>query len=91
MNKKELISNVTEKANVSKKIATEAVDAVFESIMDALSKGDRVQLAGFGTFEVRERAAREGLNPRTKEKISVPACKTPAFKAGKQFKDTINK
>ncbi|WP_114165609.1 HU family DNA-binding protein [Exiguobacterium sp. TNDT2] len=89
MNKTELIQAVAEKANVSKKDATQVVEATFESITEALQNGDKIQLIGFGTFEVRERAARKGRNPRTKEDIEIPASKVPAFKAGKALKDAV--
>ncbi|MCT4781799.1 MULTISPECIES: HU family DNA-binding protein [Exiguobacterium] len=89
MNKTELIQAVAEKANVSKKEATTVVEATFESITEALQNGEKIQLIGFGTFEVRERAARKGRNPRTKEDIEIPASKVPAFKAGKALKDAV--
>ncbi|MCA0980049.1 MULTISPECIES: HU family DNA-binding protein [Exiguobacterium] len=89
MNKTELIQAVAEKANVSKKEATVVVEATFESITEALQNGEKIQLIGFGTFEVRERAARKGRNPRTKEDIEIPASKVPAFKAGKALKDAV--
>ncbi|MCC9623684.1 HU family DNA-binding protein [Thalassospira sp. MA62] len=89
MNKTELIQAVTEKADVSKKEATKIVEATFESITEALQNGEKIQLIGFGTFEVRERAARKGRNPRTKEDIEIPASKVPAFKAGKALKDAV--
>ncbi|RHB51069.1 HU family DNA-binding protein [Exiguobacterium sp. AM39-5BH] len=89
MNKTELIQAVTEKAEVSKKDATKIVEATFESITEALQNGEKIQLIGFGTFEVRERAARKGRNPRTKEDIEIPASKVPAFKAGKALKDAV--
>ena len=91
MTKTELVSAVAEKAELSKKDAEKAVAAVVESITDALVNGDKVQLVGFGTFEVRDRAAREGKNPLTGEKINIPASKSPAFKAGKALKDVVNK
>ena len=91
MTKTELISAVAEKANLTKKDADKAVSAVFEAVTDALAKGDKVQLVGFGTFEVRERAAKEGINPATKQKMNIPAKKVPAFKAGKALKDVIAK
>ena len=91
MNKSELVAEVATKAEVSKKDATAAVDAVFQAITDALTNGDKVQLVGFGTFEVKDRAARQGLNPRTKEPITIPASKVPAFKAGKALKDAVAK
>ncbi|MFP7169411.1 HU family DNA-binding protein [Terribacillus sp. 7520-G] len=89
MNKTELINTVAEKSDLSKKDATKAVDAVFDSIMDSLKQGDKVQLIGFGNFEVRERAARKGRNPQTGNEIEIPASKVPAFKAGKALKDSV--
>jgi DNA-binding protein HU-beta len=89
LNKAELVSKVAEKAGLSKKDSEKAVAAVFDSIQDTLKAGDKVQLVGFGTFEVRERGARIGRNPRTAEKIEIPASKVPAFKAGKALKDAI--
>ena len=89
MNKTELISAVAEKAAISKKDADAAVAAVFDSVIEALKGGDKVQLVGFGTFEVRARAARTGRNPQTKQTIQIPASKAPVFKAGKAFKDAI--
>lgn len=89
MNKTELVAAVAAKAEISKKDAEAAVAAVFSSITDALADGDKVALVGFGTFDVKERAARTGLNPRTKEKIVIPASKAPAFKAGKALKDAV--
>ena len=88
MNKTDLVNAVAQ-AGFSKKDADAAVTAVFDSITDALKSGDKVQLVGFGTFAVRSRAAKEGLNPRTKEKISIPASKVPGFKAGKALKDAV--
>ncbi len=89
MNKGELISAVAEKAGISKKAADAAVGAFFESVTESLKKGDKVSLIGFGNFEIRERAAREGINPLTKEKIKIAAAKVPAFKPGKALKDSI--
>ena len=89
MNKTDLVAAVAAKAELSKKDAEAAVAAVFASITDALADGDKVSLVGFGTFDVKERAARTGLNPRTKEKIEIPASKAPAFKAGKALKDAV--
>ena len=89
MNKTELIAAVAEKAELSKKNAEVAVSAVIDSIVDSLKKGDKVSLLGFGTFEVRERAARTGKNPQTGAEIKIPASKVPAFKAGKAFKDAV--
>ena len=91
MNKVELIAAVSEKVGFSKKDAEKAVAAVIESVVEAVSAGDKVQLVGFGTFEVREREARTGRNPRTKESIMIPASKQPVFKAGKSFKDSVAK
>ncbi|SDW58715.1 bacterial nucleoid protein Hbs [Marininema mesophilum] len=90
MNKTELIAQVAEKTNLTKKDATQAVDAVFNTITDALRSGDKVQLIGFGNFEVRERAARKGRNPQTGEEIQIAASKVPAFKPGKALKDDVN-
>lgn len=89
MNKTELVSAVAEKSEISKKDAAKAVDAVFASIEEALAKGDKVQLIGFGTFEVRERAARKGRNPQTGDEIEIPASKVPAFKPGKALKEAV--
>lgn len=91
MTKTELAAKVAEKAGISKKAAAEAVDAVLATITEALDAGEKVSLVGFGTFEVRTRAARQGINPRTKENISIPASKLPVFKAGKSLKDVIAK
>lgn len=91
MNKTELIAAVADKAGISKKAAGEAVDAVVGAISGALAKGDKVTLIGFGTFEVRSRAARKGVNPATGAPIKIPAAKVPAFKAGKALKDTVAK
>ena len=89
MNKSELISSVAETAELSKKDATAAVEAVFGAIQATLSNGDKVQVIGFGTFEVRERAARKGRNPQTGKEIEIAASKVPAFKAGKALKDAV--
>lgn len=91
LNKTELVTSVAEKADCTKKDAEKIVNAVFESIEEALAGGDKVQLIGFGTFEVRERAEREGRNPQTNEAIVIPASKVPAFKAGKSLKEAVNK
>ncbi len=91
MNKTELIAAVAEDAVLSKKDAEKAINAVIGTITNALTDGDKVQLVGFGTFEVRERGARTGKNPRTGEAIKIAASKVPAFKAGKALKDTVNK
>ncbi len=90
MNKSELIEAVAESADISKAAAARAVDAVVESVTDALREGDQVTLVGFGTFTVRDRAARTGRNPRTGESIRIPASKVPGFKPGKALKDAIN-
>lgn len=89
MNKTELVAYVAEQTQLTKKDATKAVDAVFEAIESALKKGDKVQLIGFGNFEVRERAARKGRNPQTGEEIEIAASKIPAFKPGKSLKDAV--
>lgn len=89
MNKTELISSVAEKSELTKKDAEKAVNAIFASIQEALAKGEKVQLVGFGTFEVRERKARTGRNPQTGEEIQIAAAKVPAFKAGKALKDAV--
>ena len=89
MNKSELVDLVAEKAGMSKKDSEKAVKAVLDSIADGLVKGDRVQLVGFGTFEVRDRKAREGRNPATGEKIKIKALKVPAFKPGKALKEKV--
>ncbi|WP_244834283.1 HU family DNA-binding protein [Clostridium sp. BJN0001] len=91
MNKSELIASMAEKSSLTKKNAELALKAFIESIEEALEEGEKVQLVGFGTFEKRERAAREGRNPRTKEVINIPATTVPVFKAGKEFKEKINK
>jgi len=89
MNKQELVTLVAEKADLSKKESEAAVTAVIEGITATLSKGEKVQLVGFGTFEVRQRQAREGRNPSTGETIKIAAQKVPAFKAGKALKDQV--
>lgn len=90
MNKTELIADVAYEADMTKKDAGKAIEAVFQIIKTALAKGDKVQIIGFGTFEVRARKGREGRNPRTNEPIQIEACKTPAFKAGKELKNAVN-
>lgn len=90
MNKNELISAVAEKTELSKKDSEKALNAVLETIANAMKHGDKVVLVGFGTFEVRERAERKGRNPSTKETITIPASKAPAFKAGKSLKEQVN-
>ncbi|ADQ61582.1 HU family DNA-binding protein [Lactobacillus delbrueckii subsp. lactis] len=89
MNKTELVSVVSEKTEFSKKESAQIVDALFASIEEALAKGEKVQLIGFGTFEIRERAARKGRNPQTGAEIEIPASKVPAFKPGKALKDAV--
>jgi DNA-binding protein HU-beta len=89
MNKTDLVNAVVAANGGTKKDAEAAVDAVFGAIKDALAKGDKVQLIGFGTFEVRARAAKEGRNPKTGETIKIAAAKVPAFKAGKALKDAV--
>ncbi len=91
MTKTDLISAVAGKAELTKKDADKAVSAVIEAITEALVNGEKVSLVGFGTSEVREPAAKEGINPATKEKMAIPAKKVPAFKAGKAFKDAVAK
>ena len=91
MTKAELIAQVALKAGLSKKDSDKAIGAVIESITEALAAGDKVQLVGFGTFEVKERGERKGINPRTKEEITIAATKAPVFKAGKALKDAVNK
>lgn len=91
MNKAELITSMAEKSQLTKKDAETALKAFIDSVQEALENGEKVQLVGFGTFETRERAAREGRNPRTKETISIPASTVPVFKAGKEFKERVNK
>ena len=91
MKKQELIAAISQEAEISKKDADRALSATINAISKALADGDKIQLVGFGTFEVRERAARTGKNPRTGEVIKIAASKVPAFKAGKALKDVINK
>jgi len=90
MNKTELIEAVAESGDLSKADAARAVDAVISSVTKALKKGDSVTVVGFGTFQVRERAARTGRNPKTGDTINIAASKNPAFKAGKALKDAVN-
>ncbi|MCL2636832.1 MAG: HU family DNA-binding protein [Oscillospiraceae bacterium] len=91
MTKIELVAAIAEKTGFSKKNSEVALIAVIDSITDALKKGEKVSLVGFGTFEVRERAAREGINPQTQKKIKIAAKKVPAFKAGKLLKESVAK
>ncbi|CUX37599.1 MULTISPECIES: HU family DNA-binding protein [Clostridia] len=90
MNKTELIAAIAEKAEISKKDSEKALKAFTDVVTDQLKKGDKVQLVGFGTFEVSERAAREGRNPQTGKTMKIDACKAPKFKAGKALKDEVN-
>lgn len=90
MNKTELVANVAEKAGLTKKDAEKALGAIIESIEEALVEGDKIQLIGFGTFEVKDRAARTGRNPQTGKEIKIAASRNPVFKAGKALKDAVN-
>ena len=90
MNKTELIAAMAEKSELSKKDAEKALNAFLESVEGALKKDDKVQLVGFGTFDVKKRAARTGINPQTKKPVKIKASKAPSFKAGKAFKDALN-
>ena len=90
MNKTELIAAVAENAELSKKDAEKALKAFVEVVTEELKKGEKIQLVGFGTFEVSERAAREGRNPQTGKTMSIAACKVPKFKVGKALKDAVN-
>ncbi|WP_026486839.1 HU family DNA-binding protein [Caldanaerobius polysaccharolyticus] len=89
MNKADVVSSIAEKSELTKKDAEKALDAFIETVIEALEKGDKIQLVGFGTFEVRERAERKGINPQTKEEIMIPASKAPVFKAGKLLKERV--
>ena len=91
MNKADLIAKIAEEAELSKKSAEAALNAFVGAVEGALKKGEKVQLVGFGSFEVRKRAARKGRNPQTKEEIKIPASKAPVFRAGKALKDLVNK
>ena len=91
MNKAELITSLAEKSSLTKKDVEVVLKAFVESVEEALEKGEKVQLVGFGTFETRNRAARVGRNPRTKEEINIPESVVPVFKAGKEFKDRVSK
>lgn len=91
MNKADLIASMAEKSELSKKDAEKALNAFVESVEAALVQGDKVQLVGFGSFEVRERAARKGRNPQTKAEITISAAKAPIFRVGKALKDLVNK
>jgi DNA-binding protein HU-beta len=89
MNKTELVNQVAEKSELSKKDAAKAVDALFHTISETLAKGDKIQVLGFGNFEVRERSARKGRNPQTGEEIDIAASKVPAFSPGKSLKEIV--
>ncbi len=91
MNKSDLIAAIATKTESTKKNAEASLNAITETITEALVKGEKVQLVGFGAFEVKKRAARKGRNPQTKEEIKIPASKSPVFKAGKALKDIVNK
>jgi DNA-binding protein HU-beta len=90
MNKTELVAAIADKSELSKKDAEKALKAFTDVVAEELKKGEKIQLVGFGTFEVSERAAREGRNPRTNETMTIPASKAPKFKAGKALKDMVN-
>ncbi|MCP9467952.1 HU family DNA-binding protein [Granulicatella sp. 20925_1_28] len=90
-NKAELVDRVAKKTQLTKKDVSATVEALFETIQEALKAGEKVQVIGFGTFEVRERAARKGRNPQTGKEIKIKASKVPAFKAGKALKDAVKK
>ncbi len=90
MNKTDLVNAISSKSGLNKKNSEAALNALISTVQEALKKGDKVVLVGFGTFEVRERAARKGRNPQTKEEITIPASKAPVFKAGKGLKDIVN-
>ena len=91
MTKADLVNIIAEKGEYSKKDAEKALSTVIDSITEALSQGEKISLVGFGTFEVRDRAAKEAINPLTKQPVHVPAKKVPAFKAGKALKDAVDK
>lgn len=92
MNKSELVASIAQKSNLTKKDAETALNSFIASVEEALASGEKVQLVGFGTFEVRERKAREGRNPRNpKEVIKIPASKAPVFRAGKALKEVVNR
>jgi len=91
MNKAELVAKIAEESKLTKKAAETALEAFVTSVETALKNGEKVQLVGFGTFEVRQRAARKGRNPQTKAEIKIPASKAPVFKAGKALKELVNK
>lgn len=90
MNKNELVRAIANKARITLKDASVALDGVLDAITDGLNAGEKIQISGFGTFEIKEKPAREGINPKTQEKISIPATKIPTFKFGKAYKDSFN-
>lgn len=90
MNKNELVRAIANKAGITIKDASVALDAVIGAITDGLAEGEKIQISGFGTFEIKEKAAREGINPKTQEKIKISASKIPTFKFGKAYKDSFN-
>ena len=91
MNKSDLVSSIAEKSDISKKDVEKALNAFVETVEETLQKGEKIQLVGFGSFEVKERAERKGRNPKTREEITIPASKAPVFKVGKSLKDAVNK
>lgn len=91
MTKTELINSIADKANCTKKDAASALEATLAAVQEALVSGEKVSITGFGTFEVRERGEKTCINPKTKEKMVCPACKAPAFKAGRALKESVNK
>ena len=91
MTKTELINSISDKANCTKKDAASALEATLAAIQEALEKGDKVSITGFGTFEVRERGEKKCINPKTKQEMTCPPCKAPAFKAGRGLKEAVNK
>ncbi|MCR5112055.1 MAG: HU family DNA-binding protein [Ruminococcus sp.] len=91
MTKTELINSISDKANCTKKDAASALEATLAAIQEALEKGDKVSITGFGTFEVRERGEKKCINPKTKQEMICPPCKAPAFKAGRGLKEAVNK
>ena len=91
MNKAELVDAIATKTGVTKKVATEQLEAFVDVVSDSLKKGEKVQLVGFGSFEVRKRATRKGRNPQTGAEMKIPASNAPVFKAGKALKDAVNK
>lgn len=91
MNKSELVAKIAEDVSLKKSDVEKVLDAFVSNVKDVMAKGDKLQLVGFGTFEAKDRAAKEGVNPATGEKIAIDACKVPSFKAGKALKDELNK